>query len=207
MKVVLVRHGKTQGNLEKRYVGRTDEPLSELGKEELAEKVSQNSYPKIKALIVSPMIRCRETAAIIYNDIFTAGNVIVEQALKEMDFGNFEYKNFEELDGDAEYQAYLDSGGYRDFPKGESLKAFEDRCVKGFQRALKSAEEQLVQEKGVKPAADEEVVIGVVAHGGTIMALMNRLCTTKKSYYDWMLDNGAFYVCEWTGESLCLQDV
>ena len=31
-KILLIRHGKTQGNLERRYIGRTDEPLCEAGR-------------------------------------------------------------------------------------------------------------------------------------------------------------------------------
>ena len=37
MKIILIRHGKTPGNLEKRYVGRTDEGLSEIGIGEIKE--------------------------------------------------------------------------------------------------------------------------------------------------------------------------
>lgn len=197
MRVIFIRHGKTSGNLEKRYVGRTDESLSEVGKKELCEKVLEGRYPSIDGLIISPMKRCLETASILYHDRILKGDYIAEEGLREMDFGLFEYKNFEELDGDPEYQKYLDSGGYRNFPEGETLQAFEERCVKGFSDAM-----QHVLEK--KETAG---TIGVVAHGGTIMALMNRLCTTKKSYYDWMLDNGAFYICDWDGEALCLQDI
>ena len=38
MKVLLLRHGKTKGNEEHRYIGRTEEGLSELGKKELLRK-------------------------------------------------------------------------------------------------------------------------------------------------------------------------
>lgn len=208
MKVILVRHGKTPGNLEKRYVGRTDEHLSEVGKKELAERVLQNSFPSVDALLVSPMIRCRETSSIIYNDIVAGGIMVIEPELREMDFGAFEYKNFKELDGDPEYQAYLDSGGFRNFPGGEMLKDFENRCVEGFIRGIGNVADQFMKGKQAegKSIDQSQMTIGVVAHGGTIMALMNRFCTTKKTYYEWMLDNGAFYVCEWTGETLCWQD-
>lgn len=200
MKILLVRHGKTPGNLQKRYVGRTDEPLSEIGIKELKDKKVQNIYPKIDELVISPMVRCRQTASIIFPKLY-ADKVIVEPKLREMDFGYFEYKNFEELDGDPEYQEYLDSGGYRNFPGGETLQGFEKRCVEGFLDTIKELEKMC---GGVQSGKD--TIVGFVAHGGTIMAIMNRLCTTKKSYYEWMLDNGAFYLCEWTGEALCLSD-
>ena len=63
MRWILIRHGKTRGNLEGRYVGcRTDEPLSPEGIEEL----KQRSYPRAEWVYVSPMSRCIETAEILY---------------------------------------------------------------------------------------------------------------------------------------------
>lgn len=35
MKIIFIRHGKTKGNLEKRYIGKTDESLCEIGIKEL----------------------------------------------------------------------------------------------------------------------------------------------------------------------------
>ena len=214
MKVVLIRHGKTPGNLEKRYVGRTDEALSETGRKELAKKAAAGSYPVIDRLILSPMLRCRQTAEILFGRE-AVQTALIKEDLREMDFGQFEYKNYEELNGDPAYQEYLDAGGFRDFPDGERLKDFEKRCVLSFQEALKIIETKNMSGRTALPdkagASEEEPwkepVVGAVLHGGTIMAIMNRLCTQKKNYFDWMLDNGAFYLCEWDGEKLCLQDV
>lgn len=38
MKLIFIRHGKTAGNLERRYIGRTDEPLCDEGIAEILEK-------------------------------------------------------------------------------------------------------------------------------------------------------------------------
>ena len=63
MKWVLIRHGKTQGNLEYRYIGsRTDESLCPQGIAELKQK----QYPAVVRVFVSPMKRCLETAAFLY---------------------------------------------------------------------------------------------------------------------------------------------
>ena len=192
MRITLIRHGKTPGNLEKRYVGRTDEGLSEIGKKELAEKAKSGVYPSVQKLIISPMLRCRQSAEIIFGKE-PVRDAIVEQDLREMDFGYFEYKNYKELSGDVRYQEFINSGGFGDFPDGETLQGFEDRCVRGFLSAMGQL------------TVGRDSSVGVVAHGGTIMAVMNRLCITKKSYYDWMLDNGGFYICDWDGEKLCLK--
>ena len=62
MKIIFIRHGKTAGNLEKRYIGRTDESLCSKGK----DKLLRRTYPDCKTVITSGMKRCIQTAEIIY---------------------------------------------------------------------------------------------------------------------------------------------
>lgn len=64
MKIYLIRHGKTMGNTRGRYIGRTDEPLLE----EEQKKLKESSYPQVETVFVSPMLRCRQTAAAIFPD-------------------------------------------------------------------------------------------------------------------------------------------
>ena len=53
LKIYLIRHGKTQGNLSGKYIGaRTDEPLCQEGIRELEGK----NYPKAELLFVSPIM-------------------------------------------------------------------------------------------------------------------------------------------------------
>ena len=78
---------------------------------------------------------------------------------RECDFGDFENKNYAELNGRADYQAWIDSGGELPFPHGESRAQFAARCVTAF--------EQIRQQ-------DEDCA--VVAHGGTLMAIMGKVC-------------------------------
>ena len=59
MTVYLIRHGKTQGNVERRYIGATDQPLCDQGRAELRGR----TVPAADRIIVSPLLRCRETAA------------------------------------------------------------------------------------------------------------------------------------------------
>ena len=58
----LIRHGMTEGNRYQRYIGKTDELLCEEGKEKLKEFF----YPEPEAVFVSPLVRCRETAEILF---------------------------------------------------------------------------------------------------------------------------------------------
>lgn len=66
------------------------------------------------------MKRCIETADILY-----PGKVpILVPQWKEMDFGLFEGKNYQELNGDKQYQAWIDSGGTLPFRRGKAGPAF-----------------------------------------------------------------------------------
>lgn len=174
MKVLLIRHGKTKGNLEKRYVGLTDEPLCTQGIEELKIR---KPFPKVEALYVSPLLRCRETAAIL----FPENEQIIVDDLRECDFGEFENKNYFELADNPSYQQWVDSMGELPFPKGESRAAFQKRCAAAFERIVCQAK------------AGHKQTIGIVAHGGTIMSIMEFAAFPGGNYYDFQVANGCGY--------------
>ena len=88
---MLIRHGETAGNQKQRYIGRrTDEPLLPQSQEVL----KQLDYGEPKAVYASPMLRCTQTASILFPG--KPLNIIDE--LAECDFGEFENKNYLELD-------------------------------------------------------------------------------------------------------------
>ena len=89
--LVFIRHGATKANKEHRYLGRTDEGISEEGIGELLSYQRQGRYPNVDCLFTSPMKRCLETARILYPNLHPT--VIPDWA--ETDFGQFEYKNYE----------------------------------------------------------------------------------------------------------------
>jgi alpha-ribazole phosphatase len=178
MIVQLIRHGMTKGNESKKYIGKTDEPLGEIGKRALLSAEHQSC----DRLYVSPMLRCRQTAQVLFDGM----EMTEVPELREIDFGAFEGKNYIELNGDEAYQQWIDSGGTLPFPDGESLEAFKERCVRAFLEVM-TAEE----------ARDSKAKIAFVIHGGTIMALMERFCIPKKEYYEYMCKNLGGYICNW----------
>lgn len=184
MIINLIRHGKTQGNSEKRYIGKTDEPLSEKGRTELLER----KYPDCDIVISSPMKRCVETAEIIC----PSRKIIIVSGLEECDFGDFEGKNYSELSNDPYYQKWIDSGGKLPFPNGEDTEAFKQRCIAAF-------------EKTVEKYSDVGV-ISFVVHGGTIMSILEKYAIPKKSYYDFQVKNGHGYTAEYDGEKITIQE-
>ena len=93
MDIYLIRHGKTEGNLQGRYIGSTDEPLCEEGKRALFSMKEQKKYPYPEYLFQSPMKRCKESAEIL----FPQKEACTVSDLRECDFGRFEGKNYLEL--------------------------------------------------------------------------------------------------------------
>lgn len=180
MKLHLIRHGMTAGNLGKRYIGRTDEPLCPEG----ISALKAVSYPAPGILICSPMERCIQTAGLI----FPRTEPLIYPGLRECDFGDFEGKNYRELTGDPDYQRWIDSGGTLPFPGGEAPGEFRERCCAEFLRA--AAE---------NASAD---ALTFVVHGGTIMAVLERFTLPARGYYDWRCENGCGYSAEFDGEKI-----
>lgn len=171
--IYLIRHGMTEGNKYQRYIGTTDEALCPEGREE----IKKFSYGVPDEVFVSPMIRCRETAELL----FPHKRLRIIDQLTECDFGIFENKNYQELSGNREYQDWVDSGGTLPFPEGESREQFRKRTLEGFSRVVTAC----IREK-INAAA-------VVVHGGTIMNIMEAYGQPERSFYDWHVKNGCGY--------------
>lgn len=185
--LVFIRHGQTQANKERRYLGKKDESLLESGKEVLLSYKEQNIYPTVEYLFTSPMKRCVETANILYPELCP----VVIPEWEEMDFGRFENKNYEELKDDIQYQAWLESGGVLDFPEGESREKFILRCNRGFMRICDVVRQDIESDRS------KSVWVGMIVHGGTIMALLSLY--GEKQYFDYQVLNGRGYICSLTG--------
>lgn len=187
IRLVFIRHGATLANEQRRYLGKTDEELSEKGIDMLREACRRQAYPPVDCLFVSPMRRCRETAGILYPAVVPIG--IPEW--EEIDFGAFEGKNYTQLQGDERYQAWIDSGGTLPFPEGESRETFMQRCCQGFQRMTG----ELLQRIGEEPGFG--ITAGCIVHGGTIMSLLSRYGGGE--YFDYQVKNGSGYRCRLSG--------
>ena len=185
--LILIRHGKTAGNLLGRYIGsRTDEPLCDEGREGLAGK----QLPEVERLYVSPMKRCVETAEILWPG-FDRKKMQKVTDLRECDFGDFENKNYKELSGNGDYQAWIDSNGTLPFPNGESMDAFKSRCLEAFARIVEDVSE--AEQEWIASGKTGIFRAGIVVHGGTIMAILEQYGYPKAAYFDYQVKNGCGY--------------
>ena len=186
MKIIFIRHGKTSGNLEKRYIGKTDENLCDIGISEL----KNHTYPDTEIVICSPLKRCVQTAEIIYPD----KKIVTYNGLKECDFGDFEGRNYTELSDNPDYKKWLESMGTMPFPNGEAHEDFVNRCVSDFEKSVSDFK-----------SYDK---IAYVIHGGTIMSVLEKFAVPKKSFYDYQVKNGGGYICEYDdGKIYILEEI
>ncbi len=185
MKWIIIRHGTTKGNTERRFSGITDDPLIDEGIRELIEKKSGGLYSETEqalengaGLYVSPMKRCTATAEIL----FPGRSYSIEKDLHEIDFGEFEGKNHAELNGLEAYQEWIDLRGKAPFPGGESREEYILR-IRGALRRL--------EDEALKEGKDTVVI---VAHGGTIMSAREILA--GGDFYDEIPENGGVFTAE-----------
>ena len=201
VKITWIRHGMTRANEEHRYLGKTDEPLSEKGIRFLQEKKKKSFFNAPEFLYASPMKRCVQTAGIL----FRRKPVLIPE-WKEMDFGQFEGKNYEELKDNPDYQKWIDSNGTLPFPGGEPREQFIRRSMEGFDWMMsdiliKSEKNTRIQNgtetQDLKNNCETEIPVVAVVHGGTIMAVLSSL--TGGEYFDFQVKNGEGYetVLEW----------
>ena len=128
MTLYFVRHGESTWNVEQRFQGQLDPPLSELGilqARSLARRLEQESPPA--AIVSSPLRRARDTAEIIGDRCGLP--VALDERLIEICHGPWQG----ELEADVArrwpdlYKQWHESPALVRFPDGESLADVESR--------------------------------------------------------------------------------
>lgn len=198
--LTLIRHGKTPSNREHRYLGVTEEALSGEGRKQLEILAEKDILKKPWLLFISPMLRCQESAGIL----FPGRKAYPIEEWREMNFGAYEGKNYEDLKNDSYYQKWIDSNGTLPFPEGESQQEYIKRCHRGLLTATKIIQKEIAENQ---IAESQPRNITAVVHGGTIMALLHILA--GGNYFDYQVKNGGGYCCklrlcgeEWKLDSL-----
>ncbi|MDR1262910.1 MAG: histidine phosphatase family protein [Oscillospiraceae bacterium] len=172
--MILLRHAATAGNLARRYIGATDEPLCDTGHAAVRELAARIHFVP-QRLYVSPLRRCVETARVVF-----PGAPIVElDGLREANFGAFEGRSYEELRDMPEYQRWLDSGGEIPPPGGDTVGEVRAQVLDAWET--------------IRANCHSCQRIALVVHGGTIMTLMQ--AHLQGGLFDWQVSNcGGFIV-------------
>ncbi|RMH86183.1 MAG: histidine phosphatase family protein [Actinomyces sp.] len=148
-RILVVRHGQSEWNAEKRWQGQADPPLSPLGVEQA--RAAARRVGGVDLVVASDLERARHTAEIIADEI-GVGPVIVDEGFRERGAGEWQGLTRDEIED--RYPGHLDEG--RRPPGWEPEDTFRVRVLDALERARARA-------------AGGEVL--VVAHGGVVYTL------------------------------------
>ena len=155
--MLLIRHGETTGDLEDRYGGWYDDPLTDEGERQLKATAQRLVGTQVDKIYSSNLIRAKQSAEII--------NVILETGIDFLD--GLRERNYGVLGGLTKTEAQekypevveLHKDPTNTDPEGESQSDFTDRVLNTFQSILK----------------DELGTVIIVSHGGPIKAILRHL--------------------------------
>jgi broad specificity phosphatase PhoE len=157
MKIFLVRHGETTGDVEDRYGGSYDDHLTDLGKEQLAVTANSLVGKDIEIILTSPLIRAKESAEIISSKIECP--VEIMSGLEERSYGVL--GGLTKVEALEKYPEVVEA--HKDplntDPEGENYDDFKNRVLGTFQKITQK----------------EHNTIAVVSHGGPIKQILAHL--------------------------------
>jgi broad specificity phosphatase PhoE len=133
--LLVVRHGQTAWNAERRFLGKSDVPLDPTGQAQSARLGAYLAGLPVRTVITSPLGRASETAAAICAPRGTTADVADD--LIEMDQGTLEGRPWRVLPEEHPelLQAWIHDPTDVPMPGGESFGACRDRAL-GFVRRL-----------------------------------------------------------------------
>lgn len=181
-RMILLRHGETTANRERRYAGVTDVPVSDEGLAALHRMRTAGLYPDFSGYVpyVTGLARTRQTLEALCPGLGAAAL----SSLNEMDFGAFEMRTYDQLKGDPDYRRWIaDTAGAVPCPGGESAQQFRRRVRAGFDALVSLKQNALI-----------------ITHGGVISCLMEGLFPAEdKDFYQWQPAYGRGYLIELSG--------
>ncbi|MCQ2406456.1 MAG: histidine phosphatase family protein, partial [Oscillospiraceae bacterium] len=128
---------------------------------------------EVDEVFVTPLIRTKQTAEIL----FPRARQIIVPGLREMDFGDFENRNYKDMENDPDYRAWVEAQCVPACPNGEDMEGFAARCAEAFAGLI----------KGFIAEGRERAVF--VVHGGTIMSLNYVFLRPEVPYYEGTIKN------------------
>jgi broad specificity phosphatase PhoE len=180
MKIILIRHGETQPNAKKRYVGWTDCRLNKKGRwqaRKIGHHLSKNPIHKVYA---SDLKRAVEFAKIAFKD----ATIEKTPDLREINFGIFEGMKHGEIlkRYPRHYEAWLSDPYKTAIPKGESLLRLAKRVRRSFKKFISD---------------NRNKTFAVVSHAGPLKILLGEIMQSR-NFWNVSVDNASISIIEKT---------
>lgn len=158
MRFILIRHPETIANRDGKYIGISKSEYTSRGKNQLNKVVDNLEELSFEKIYTSPLPRTRKLADNIFKKYDK--ELIIEEALIEMNFGIFENKTFKEVQNIHKEEWNIWTKDYVNYrvPKGENLTDVYERVV-GFLKVLISNDKDCV----------------IVTHGGIVHTIITYL--------------------------------
>lgn len=135
-RILLARHGETDGESSVRFHGSADVELSSEGREQMGRLARQLRHQTFDLVVASPLRRSWRAAWIVGGGV----PVRLESDFREVDFGRWEGLTAEEIQAQDPilYEDWQSGSAGFDYPGGEARDAFRARICRGLDRLLAS---------------------------------------------------------------------
>ena len=179
MKLTLLRHGNTEGNLRGLYYGASDIPILPESEAELKARALKGVYPSANRYYTSGMKRAEQSFAALYGDIPHEALT----GLREINLGEFEMRGYEELKDDPKFIAWCTGDNERNVcPGGESGEQVTERALAALKPIIESGEDAVI-----------------ITHGGVIGGVLAKLFPNPKGRFLFTPAPGTGYTVEFDG--------
>ena len=143
MTVILLRHGRSTSNTAGTLAGRSEGvDLDDKGREQAAGLIDRIGDLQIRALVTSPLLRCRRTLEPLAEALCL--EPLVEERLAEVDYGDWTGRKIGELLGEPLWKVVQAHPSAAVFPDGEGLAQVQTRAV----AAVRDHDRRLAAEHG-----------------------------------------------------------
>lgn len=184
MKLILVRHGQTDWNVQKRFCGHSDIPVNALGEKQIYRAADVLKDQKISRVFTSDLKRAVQTAEAVMT--YHECEIEKKQELREMFFGKWEGMTYQEI-----LQTYPEHAepwikDYLNVPclEGESLLNFYNRINEAVDL--------------IKKETPKENTVLIAAHAGVIQSILSKeILGTHDGYWKFRVDNGGIAIIEY----------
>ena len=137
-RLCLVRHGETEWNAQGRVQGQLDVPLSRIGLAQAQAVAAVLGRESFDAIYSSDLVRVRQTAEPTARRLDL--DVFLNENLRERHYGVFQGMTYADAKARIPegYARFRDKDLDYDFGSGESLRAFNERCLGVIDRLLET---------------------------------------------------------------------
>ncbi len=181
--LILIRHGETPHNRDKRYQGHRDTSLTTEGKRQTREIALRLRDKPLDAIYSSDLKRTRYMAEVINSYHSLKINILPE--LREIDFGDWEGKTYNEIQ--RKWESLLNGWERKPskvkIPNGESIQELAKRT-------------RTIIKKIIRAHLNQKVAI--ITHGGPIrIILMDALGLEADNWWGTITSNGGISIIEY----------